>query len=80
MGIEVPMIVVTLFWGAVGGLGPFLVPKNCDRGLVRTMLVLTAVCCYTFWLVAYLCQLNPLFGPRLDAKVIVAMQREWEGK
>jgi hypothetical protein len=34
MGIEVPMIVVTLFWAAVGGLGPFLVPKNTDRGYV----------------------------------------------
>lgn len=40
------MIIVSLFWFIVGGVSPFFV-KGPNRELIRVMLVLTAVCCYT---------------------------------
>ncbi|GAV00329.1 hypothetical protein RvY_11196 [Ramazzottius varieornatus] len=73
------VVLITFFWLAVGVVGPFVLPKRIhDRGLIRVMLVLTAVCCYMFWLVGYMCQLHPLWGPRFNPKVLVAMRREWE--
>jgi len=31
MGILIPIIVMTLFWGLIGLIGPFIIPKGPNR-------------------------------------------------
>ncbi|MFH4983531.1 hypothetical protein AB6A40_010240 [Gnathostoma spinigerum] len=77
MSVVIPLVAVSAFWIVVGVGGPFIVPKGINRGIIQTMIVLTAVCCWLFWILVYLHQLNPLIGPQLPVKTIRWLSEAW---
>ena len=48
--------------------------------LIQTMLIMTAACCWLHWLLAWMSQLNPLFGPVLTKEHAEIIQWSWEDK
>lgn len=77
----VALPVITIFWllvGVVGGIGACFL-KTPHRSTISIAIVTTAVCCYTFWLLAFLAQLNPLVSPQVDSAIVGHMRKQWGG-
>jgi V-type H+-transporting ATPase subunit e len=74
----VSLIVFSAIWVVVGAVLPWVIPKGPNRGIIQTMLVETAVCCYLFYICTWLMQLNPLVGPQIDNTTLWIMQKEWK--
>jgi len=70
-------VLFTLIWGLVGGLAPRYVPLGPNRELLQLMLVMTAICCWFFWFLCYLAQMNPLMGPTLEINQMAAVVQSW---
>ncbi|XP_075211206.1 V-type proton ATPase subunit e-like [Lycorma delicatula] len=66
------------FWVVVGLICPLLVPRGPNKGLVQLVLMLTAVTSYSFWLIVYLSQVNPLMGPKVTNNTFLLLARKWE--
>jgi len=72
----IPVVVVTLLWLAVGAVAPCFV-RGPNKSVIQTMLILTAVCGWLFWLCTYLTQLNPLIGPEVTPEIAINMVEQW---
>ena len=74
-----PVLFFTAFWGIIGGILPFFVPNGPNKSVIQVILVMTAVCCWLFWLCCYMAQMNPLIGPNLSQKSLFAIKTYWKG-
>ena len=72
-----PLWIMSAFWLFVGCILPWAVPISNDRTIIQTMLVLTSVCCYVFWLGPYLMQINPVIAPQLNEKNYFIAYSQW---
>ncbi|KAF6770760.1 hypothetical protein AHF37_10708 [Paragonimus kellicotti] len=77
-GFYIPLAVVSIFWLLVAILGPVFVPKGPHRTLIVVSTLLTAGCCYIFWLGIFLAQYKPIFGPVLARRTLFIMERYWK--
>ncbi|KAH8242175.1 V-type proton ATPase subunit e 2 [Drosophila bipectinata] len=75
-----PVLFFTAVWGAVGIGMPMMTPKGPHQNLIRCVLMLTAACCWLFWLCCYMAQMNPLIGPKLKRDVVAIIGREWHNE
>ena len=76
VGPAIPVIIMTIICGAVGVVLPFFA-RGQNKQVIQVSLILTAVCCWLFWLCTYLHQLNPLIGPELKLEEAIAVLTEW---
>jgi V-type H+-transporting ATPase subunit e len=80
MGASVlPVAIFTAIWGVVGVLLPVLVPRSPHKSVIQVCLIISASCCWLFWLCCYMSQMNPLIGPILETKALYAMKLQWDG-
>ncbi|XP_042874956.1 V-type proton ATPase subunit e 2-like [Penaeus japonicus] len=80
MGADaIPIAVVTGFWAVVGIILPFILGKGPNKGVIQTVLVITAVTSWLFWLLCYMHQMNPLIGPQLHNTTVLAIRYLWDG-
>jgi len=72
-----PIFMFTLIWALIGGVAPRYVPNGPHKQLIQMCLLLTAICCWMFWFLCYIAQMNPLIGPDLDWKSLAAANFYW---
>jgi len=72
-----PVLFFTALWGGVGIAMPIMTPKGPHQNLIRCILMLTAACCWLFWLCCYMAQMNPLIGPKLKRDVVAMIGKSW---
>ncbi|CAB3406729.1 unnamed protein product [Caenorhabditis bovis] len=77
MAVWIPLVSVSAFWAVIGFGAPWIVPKGPNRGIIQLMIIMTAVCCWMFWIMVYLHQLNPLIGPQINVKTIRWISEKW---
>ncbi|KAL7731996.1 hypothetical protein ACLKA6_015760 [Drosophila palustris] len=78
MGAAVlPLLFFTSIWAAVGIGGPIVTPRGPNQKLIQCLLMLTAFCCWLFWLCCYLAQMNPFIGPKLSRSAIYIISQSW---
>ncbi|XP_045482547.1 V-type proton ATPase subunit e-like [Harmonia axyridis] len=78
MGFEViSFAVATAFWAIIGIIAPLCVPRGRNRSIIRLCLILTAICCWLFWFCAFVVQMNPLLGPKIEKDHYLIMARNW---
>jgi len=78
MGASIlPLILFTVIFGIIGLLLPIFVPKNPYRGVVQVALILTGATLWFFWLFCYMSQINPLIGPILNQRSLIAVKTYW---
>ncbi|KAI8887958.1 hypothetical protein K501DRAFT_211072 [Backusella circina FSU 941] len=50
---------------AVASAGAYvLTPKGNNQTVIRTVIIMSLVCCYLMWAITYLAQLHPLIYPK----------------
>ncbi|KAH9425613.1 vacuolar H[+] ATPase M9.7 subunit a [Dermatophagoides pteronyssinus] len=76
MGFGVIILFTSLF-AAIGIGVPVFLPENPNKEIVKLMIVMSTICCYIMWLVTYMSQMNPLFGPVISTATASLMRREW---
>ncbi|KAI7862087.1 ATPase, V0 complex, subunit E1/e2 [Spinellus fusiger] len=59
----------TLLWAFIAvflvcGAAHVLTPKGNNQTLIRTLIIMSLICCYLMWSVTYLAQLHPLINPK----------------
>jgi len=72
------VMMATLFWGIVGIGLPIILPKGPNRELMQCVLILTGASCWLFWLCTYMHQMNPLIGPVMHNRTLIAIQALWD--
>jgi V-type H+-transporting ATPase subunit e len=78
MGFAVlPFIIFTAIFGVIGAVLPWFIPKSPHKGVLQVILMLIGICCWLFWFACYMSQMNPLIGPVLNQRTLVAVKEYW---
>jgi V-type H+-transporting ATPase subunit e len=72
-----PLVLFTAIFGVIAGVLPIFIPKNPNKGVFQVVLLLIGVCCWLFWICCYMSQMNPLIGPKLNQRTLLAIKEYW---
>ncbi|KAI8983039.1 ATP synthase subunit H-domain-containing protein [Pilobolus umbonatus] len=58
-----------IVWALLGvavvcSLAYVFTPKSNEQTVIRTVIIMSLICCYIMWAITYLAQLHPLIFPR----------------